>query len=110
MRTMTTEKAATEIRRAYGTWKAQGGQGWMPTREIFNRADLGLDEAADGIRHLIRAGVPPHTVMAMSGHRTASMLKCYDIISLDDLRHAAWRGSEYGGQTSRVSPLRWENP
>jgi integrase len=23
-----------------------------------------------GVRHLIRAGVPPHTVMAFSGHRT----------------------------------------
>jgi len=43
------------------------------------------------VRHLIRAGVPPHTVMAMSGHRTASMP--YDIISLDDLQ-AAHRGSE----------------
>jgi hypothetical protein len=48
--------------------------------------------------------------MAMSGHRTASMLKRYDIISLDDLRHAARRGSEYGGQTSQVAPLRRENP
>jgi hypothetical protein len=48
--------------------------------------------------------------MAMAGHRTASMLKRYDIISLDDLRQAARRGSEYGGQPSQVTPLRRENP
>jgi hypothetical protein len=40
----------------------------------------------------------------------ASMLKRYDIISLDDLRQAARRGSEYAGQPSQVSPLRRKNP
>jgi len=63
------------------------------------------DLRRSGVRHLIRAGVPPHTVMAMSGHRTASMLKRYDIISLDDLRQAARRGSEYAGQPSQVTAL-----
>jgi len=49
--------------------------------------------------------------MEMSGHRTASMLKRYDIISLDDLRQAARRGSEYsGGQTTAVTALRRLNP
>jgi hypothetical protein len=48
--------------------------------------------------------------MAMSGHRTASMLKRYDIISLDDLRTAARRGSEYDGQAGQITPLRRENP
>jgi len=41
------------------------------------------------------AGVDPHTVMMFSGHRTASMLKRYHIIALDDLRRAAERGSAY---------------
>src|SRR5207248_480243 len=71
-------------------------------RKVWDRActAIGLsrrivhDLRRSGVRHLIRAGVPPHTVMAMSGHRTASMLKRYDIISLDDLRQAARRGSE----------------
>ncbi|GIE29951.1 hypothetical protein Ait01nite_029960 [Actinoplanes italicus] len=54
MREMTAEKAATEIRQAYGTWKTQGGEGWMRTVEIFRRADLSLDEAAAGVRHLLR--------------------------------------------------------
>jgi len=50
-------------------------------------------------------------VMAMCGHRTASMLKRYDISSLDDLREAARRGSEYNAQPAgHVTPLRRENP
>jgi hypothetical protein len=58
------------------------------------------------VRHLIRGGVPPHTVMAFSGHRTGSMLRQYDMISLDDLREAAARGSEYAGQPAQVVALR----
>jgi integrase len=53
------------------------------------------DLRRSGVRHLIRAGVPPHTVMAFSGHRTPSMLKRYDIIALDDLRAAAEKGSAF---------------
>ena len=44
---------------------------------------------------MIHAGVDPHTVVALSGHRTPSMLKRYHIIALDDLRRAAERGSTY---------------
>jgi hypothetical protein len=57
------------------------------------------------VRHLIRAGVPPHTVMAFSGHRTARILKRYDIIALDDLRDAAARGSAYVGPPASVVPM-----
>jgi integrase len=87
-------------------------------RKVWNRACqvIGFggrivhDLRRSGVRHLIRAGVPPHTVMAMSGHRTAAMLKRYDIISLDDLRQAACKGSEYAGQSSPITPLRREKP
>jgi integrase len=50
------------------------------------------DLRRSGVRHLIHAGVDPHTVMAFSGHRTPSMLKRYHIIALDDLRAAAAKG------------------
>jgi hypothetical protein len=43
--------------------------------------------------------------MAMSGHRTQSMLKRYDIISLEDLRTAVERGSSYDGQPGQVVTL-----
>jgi integrase len=64
------------------------------------------DLRRSGVRHLIRAGVPPHTVMAFSGHRSASMLKRYDIISIDDLRAAAERGCVHAGEPARVVPIR----
>jgi integrase len=35
------------------------------------------DLRRSGVKHLIGAGVDPHTVMAFSGHRTPSMLKRY---------------------------------
>jgi integrase len=75
-------------------------------------AELGLtgrivhDLRRSGVRHLIRGGTPPHTVMAFSGHRTASMLKRYDIIDVDDLRRAAERASAYQGESATVHPLR----
>ena len=86
-------------------------------RKVWDRACAAIgfegrivhDLRRSGVRHLIRAGVPPHTVMAMSGHRTASMLKRYDI-SLDDLRQATRRGSEYAGQPTQVSPLKRAEP
>jgi integrase len=53
------------------------------------------DLRRSGVRHLIQAGVDPHTVMAFSGHKTRSMLKRYHIIALDDLRRAAERGSNF---------------
>lgn len=66
------------------------------------------DLRRSGVRHLIHAGVDPHTVMAFSGHRTDSMLKRYHIIALDDLRRAAERGSTYtetetGGRVGTLS-------
>src|SRR5215467_6360248 len=64
------------------------------------------DLRRSGVRHLIRGGTPPHTVMAFSGHRTASMLKRYDIIDVDDLRRAAERASAYQGESATVHPLR----
>jgi integrase len=83
-------------------WKKACAASGLPGRIVH-------DLRRSGVRHLIRAGVPPHTVMAFSGHRTNSMLKRYDIISLDDLRNAAQRGSSYAGQPAQVVPLRREN-
>ncbi len=63
------------------------------------------DLRRSGVRHLIHAGVDPHTVLAFSGHRTPSMLKRYHIIALDDLRRAAERGSNYQGKEAQVLPM-----
>ena len=65
------------------------------------------DLRRSGVKHLIDSGVDPHTVTAFSGHRTASMLRRYHIIDLDDLRRAAERASGYQGRAT-VTPLRPE--
>src|SRR5262249_49636164 len=83
-------------------------------RKLWAKAcvELGLtgrivhDLRRSGVRHLIRGGTPPHTVMAFSGHQTASMLKRYDIIDVDDLRRAAERASAYQGESATVHPMR----
>ena len=79
---------------------------WDKACEAIGLADrIVHDLRRSGVRHLIRAGVAPHTVMAFSGHRTPSMLKRYDIIALDDLRAAAEKGSTYQGTAGQVIAL-----
>jgi hypothetical protein len=86
----------------------QNGRPIGDVRKVWQTAckALGLqgriahDPRRSGVRHLIQAGVDPHTVMAFSGHRTDSMLKRYHIIALDDLRRAAERGSAYERDTA----------
>ena len=63
------------------------------------------DLRRSGVRHLIHAGVDPHTVMAFSGHRTPSMLRRYHIIALDDLRAAAAKGDAYRDEAATVAAL-----
>src|SRR5262249_32194142 len=67
-------------------------------------AELGLagrivhDLRRSGVRHLIRGGTPPHTLMASSRPRAARMLKRYDIIDVDDLRRACRAGERLPGR------------
>jgi integrase len=82
-------------------------------RKLWTKAckQLGLegrivhDLRRSGVKHLIAAGIDPHTVMAFSGHRTASMLRRYHIINVDDLRRASERASAYQSPGGRVVAL-----
>lgn len=49
------------------------------------------DLRRSAIRLMVRSGVSPHVAMKISGHKTASMFKRYDIISEDDIRKAMGR-------------------
>lgn len=48
-----------------------------------------------GVRNLVRAGVPQSVAMAISGHRTASVFRRYDITSEQDLRDAVKKVMAY---------------
>ena len=69
------------------------------------------DLRRSGVKHLIAAGVDPHTVMAFSGHRTGAMLRRYHIIGTEDLRRAAERASDFRSGAGKVIalPTRSEN-
>jgi hypothetical protein len=56
MTEMQIAKVTTEIKRAYETYTTQHGNpgGWMSISEIFNRADLTMEQVTEGIRHLSR--------------------------------------------------------
>lgn len=47
---------------------------------------------------MIRAGVPEKTAMAVSGHKTASMLWRYNILDARDIQEAGKRTERYLAQ------------
>jgi integrase len=47
------------------------------------------------LRDLIRAGVHQHVAMQISGHRSASVFKRYDIVDVEDVRQAFRKTDQY---------------
>ena len=43
------------------------------------------------VRTFVRRGTSVHTAMALSGHKTSSVFRRYDIVSPEDLWDAAWK-------------------
>jgi hypothetical protein len=66
------------------------------------------NQRRSAVRRMVRAGVSEHVAMAISGHRTESVFRRYDITPPDDLRLAARRisasnnGTEPGAQSQAV--------
>jgi site-specific recombinase XerD len=65
-----------------GSWDAMFESAGIP-RRIFH------DLRRSGIRNLVRAGIHRDTAMKISGHRTDSTFRRYNIQSLGDLQEAA---------------------
>lgn len=77
MTEMQIAKVTTEIKRAYETYTTQHGNpgGWMSISEIFNRADLTMEQVTEGIRHLSRhegfIAVPESNQKALTAEQRA---------------------------------------
>jgi len=80
----------TEFRKA---WKTACRKAGCPEL-IFH------DLRRSGVRNLIRAGVPQSVAMKISGHKTVSMFRRYDIGDDDDLRAAQESVTRYNAAVS----------
>ena len=81
-------RAGEPIREFRKSWRSACRAAGVPGR-IFH------DLRRTAIRNLIRAGVPQSVAMAISGHRTASVFRRYDITADEDLRDAAMKVQNY---------------
>ena len=60
---------------------------------------LDPDRNESGVRNMVRAGVSETVAMKISGHRTSSMFRRYNITSDEDLRAVAERMGMSSGIT-----------
>ena len=66
--------------------------------------DAGIEELhfhdlrRSAIRNMERAGIPRSVAMSISGHRTESVYKRYDIVADADLKAAATKMADYHAQ------------
>ncbi len=70
-----------QIKDYYTAWRSACKRAGLEGRLVH-------DFRRTAIRNMVRAGIPKHTAMQLSGHRTASVFDRYDIHDLQDLEEA----------------------
>ena len=69
------------------------------TAPLLQLLQLDPDRNESGVRNMVRAGVSETVAMKISGHRTSSMFRRYNITSDEDLRAVAERMGMSSGIT-----------
>jgi integrase len=77
-----------QIREYRDSWKTACKKAGLPGKLVH-------DFRRTAVRNLIRAGVSEHIAMRLTGHKTSSMLRRYDIVSTQDLRDAVGKLVEH---------------
>ena len=65
------------------------------------------DNRRSAVRNMIRAGIPKHTAMQLSGHVTSHVFDRYDIIDEKDLEDATAKLGQRGDITGTVEVGKW---
>jgi len=81
-----TRKDGKPVRNFRAAWKKATEAAGVPALLVH-------DLRRTGIRNMIRSGIPQSVAMQISGHKTLSVFKRYDIVDESDLRSAAKRMS-----------------
>lgn len=72
----------------YNVWQAARGRAGLPNL-LFH------DPRRSAVRNMERAGIPRKVAMAISGHKTESIYRRYDVVAGRDLADAAARMERY---------------
>ncbi|PYO40389.1 MAG: site-specific integrase [Gemmatimonadetes bacterium] len=90
------------IKDFFEAWKnacdraSQNDRGLVVRSQLVGRVFHDLRRTA--VRNLVRAGVPEHTAMKLSGHKTRDVFDRYDIVSERDLSEAVTKLASFHGQ------------
>jgi integrase len=76
-------------------WEKPRGPRSKPKPKMTYEGRLFHDMRRSGIRTMVRAGIDPTIAMKISGHKTASIFRCYNIVSTKDIKDAGRKLEEF---------------